>query len=85
MRRKAFWAALPLLVGVAALMFWWAMRGQELLGEVKEAVADELTRAFRTQVSVGAAELTAWNVVTLTNSKVFDRQDGLSPKLRKHP
>lgn len=74
MRRKAFWAALPLLVVVAALMFWWAMRGQELLGEVKTAVADELTRAFGTQVSVGAAELTAWNVVTLTDSKVFDRQ-----------
>ena len=74
MRRRAYWAALPLIAVAAALMFWWAVRGQTLLGEVKDALAVELTRAFGTKVSVGAAELTAWNVVTLTDSKLFDRQ-----------
>lgn len=74
MRRKAYWVALPLVVMVAALAFWWGIRSQDLLSGVKDAVAEELTRTLGTQVSVGAAELTAWNVVTLKDSKVFDRQ-----------
>jgi translocation and assembly module TamB len=65
---------LPLVAVIAGLVFWWGIRGQALLGEVKDAVAEELTRAFGTKVSVGSAELTAWNVVTLKNSRVFDRQ-----------
>lgn len=74
MRRKACLAALPLVVVVAMFMFWWGLRGPTLLNEVKTAVETELTRTLGTQVSVGAAELTAWNVVTLTESRVFDRQ-----------
>ena len=45
MRRKAFWAALPLLVVVAALMFWWAMRGQELLGGSEQALCSLQTQS----------------------------------------
>ena len=74
MRRKACLAALPLVVAVVAFVFWWGLRGPTLLNEVKTAVETELTRTLGTQVSVGAAELTAWNVVTLTESRVFDRQ-----------
>ncbi|MHC1759709.1 MAG: translocation/assembly module TamB domain-containing protein [Negativicutes bacterium] len=74
MRRKAMWIALPLLAVVGLLAFWWAVQGKTLLSDVKNATAEELTRAFGTEVSVGTAELTAWNVVTLTNSKIFDRQ-----------
>lgn len=74
MRHKIFWAALPLVVVLGLLAFWWGYQGQTLMLEVKDAAAEELTRAFGTTVTVGAAELTAWNVVTLANSKVFDSQ-----------
>ena len=74
MRRKACLAVLPLAAVVLAILFWWLLRGQTLLNEVKAAVETEMTRTLGTQVSIGAAELTAWNVVTLTELKVFDRQ-----------
>ena len=74
MRRKIFWAALPLVAVAALLAFWWGIQGQTLMTQVKNAVASELTRSFGTRVSVGVAELTAWNVVTLKNSKIYDRQ-----------
>ena len=74
MRRKACLAMLPLAVVVVAFLFWWGLQGQALLNEVKTAVETELTRTLGTQVSIREAELTAWNVVTLTESRVFDRQ-----------
>jgi len=74
MRRKIFWAALPLVAVLALLAVWWGCQGQFLMTEVKDTAAEELTRAFGTKVTVGRAELTAWNVVTLTNSKIFDNK-----------
>ncbi len=72
MQRKAFWLALPLVAVIGFFAFWWGLQGHTLLSGVKDAVAEELTRAFGTKVSVEAAELTAWNVVTLRNLKIFD-------------
>ena len=72
MRRKAFWAALPLVAVFVTLAFWWGFQGHTLMSQVRDAAADELTRAIGTKVAVGAAELTAWNVVTLRDSKVYD-------------
>lgn len=74
MRRRAFWAALPLVAVVAVLALWWTIQGRTLMSGVKEEAAAELTRAFGTPVSVGKAELTAWNVVTLYEAKILDRQ-----------
>ena len=74
MRRKAIWAALLLVAVFGLFAFWWGIQGQTLLSDVKNAVADELTSAFGTEVTIGAAELTAWNVVTIRNSTIFDRQ-----------
>ena len=74
MQRKIFWAVLPLVAVLVLFAFWWGIRGQTLMTQVKDAVASELTRSFGTRVSVGLAELTAWNVVTLKNSKIYDRQ-----------
>ena len=74
MRRKAMWVALPFLAVLVLLALWWGVQGQTLLSDVKNAAEEELTRSFGTQVTVGAAELTAWNVVTLTDSKLFDKQ-----------
>ena len=74
MRRKIFWAALPLVAVLALFSFWWGIQGQTLMTQVKDVVTSELTRSFGTKVSVGVAELTAWNVVTLKNSKIYDRQ-----------
>ena len=72
MRRKALWVILPLLAVAGLFAFWWGTRGQTLLSGVKDTAAAELSRAFGTPVTVGEAELTAWNVVTLKNIKVFD-------------
>jgi translocation and assembly module TamB len=74
MRRKALWVILPLFVAVGLFAFWWGARGAALLSGVKDTVAAELTRTLGTTVTVGEAELTAWNVVTLKNIKVFDKQ-----------
>ena len=74
MRRKAMWVALPFFAVLVLLALWWGVQGQTLLSDVKNAAEEELTRSFGTQVTVGAAELTAWNVVTLTDSKLFDKQ-----------
>ncbi|HWR29057.1 MAG TPA: hypothetical protein VN631_04415, partial [Negativicutes bacterium] len=83
MRRKIILAALPFVAVLGFLAFWWGYHGQPLMSEVKDAVAGELSLAFGTKVSVGAAELTAWNVVTLTNSKIFDSQGRELAKIPK--
>lgn len=83
MRRKACLAALPLIIVIVAIFFWWGARGQTLLGEVKDAAAEELTRSLGTKVSVSAAELTAWNVVTLTDSRVFDKKGRIVAQIEK--
>ena len=72
MRRKALWVILPLFLAAGLFAVWWGTQGQTLLAGVKDAAAEELTRALGTPVTVGEAELTAWNVVTLKNITVFD-------------
>ena len=79
MRRKAWWAVPLLVVGVLA--FWWGFRGQDLLSDLKDRVAAELARTFGVKVTMGNAELTAWNVVTLSDTLIYDQQDRIVAKI----
>lgn len=81
MRRKALLAALPLVIVLLLAGFWLGLQGPTLLEEIKQTAAEELTRAFGTPVRVRQAELTGWNVVTLTQIEIFDRQERIIAKI----
>ena len=81
MRRKAFWVALPLVILLLLAGFWFGLKGPTLLQEVKQTATEELTRAFDTPVRVGQAELTGWNIVTLIQIEIYDRQERILAKI----
>ncbi len=81
MRRKALWAVVPLVAVFGLLAFWWGFRGQAMLSELADRVAAELTRTLGVKVTVGAAELMTWNVVTLTDAVIYDQQGRIIAKI----
>ena len=73
--KKAFWLAAPFAIVLGAFILWWGVRGQALLADLKQTIAAEMSRATGARVLVEAADITDWNVITLSHTVVYDKQN----------
>lgn len=75
MRTKVLAAAVILFVLGMAAFSWWSSQSRTVFAQVETTLADELTQALGTKVTIGQLQAAGLTAATAADVKIFDKQN----------